>query len=360
MKEVAVDCILNIGQTKLTVDDLLANAQNKNIKLILSSKKEVEFKIGDKPFSGICDYMDNCNFVCSPNQEISDADLVKSTYSLNYAKTNYAAIVKRVRQLFRESFFYKREHLFNAIRINREYPDEHIYYALSRFVNNKSEALIDRYGRTGYLLNNGEYYLFQPTEITDEHSSIFDRSIPIEYKNLLLRMELPTQKDKPDDLENLVPAVKEIGDVVEFHDDYNKILHQIREHIEIMEIERVNGEPMDSGELDWYKHLGRIHRILVEVHNLPEETIKKYLVYHFLDTLSFEQRMVLIKNMPSDETKVDDIEDYIRKYFDEKTFVYNRLVGVLISNNNKLELYIMSRIANQIILKYLSRLIFFF
>jgi len=86
MKEVAVDCILNIGQTKLTVDDLLANAQNKNIKLMLASKKEVEFKIGDKPFSGICDYMDNCNFVCSPNQEIKPEEIVNSTYSLNYAK----------------------------------------------------------------------------------------------------------------------------------------------------------------------------------------------------------------------------------------------------------------------------------
>jgi len=41
-----------------------------------------------------------------------------------------------------------------------------------------------------------------------------------------------------------------------------------------MEIERVNEEPMDSGEANWYKHLGRIHRILVEVHNVPEETIK--------------------------------------------------------------------------------------
>jgi hypothetical protein len=342
MKEVAVDCILNIAQTKLTVDDLLANAQNKDIKLELSDKREVEFKIGDKPFSGICDYMDNCNFVCSPNQEISEADLVKSTYSLNYAKTNYAAIVKRIRQLFRESFFYKREHLFNAIRINREYPDEHIYYALSRFVDNKSEAIIDKYGRTGYLVNNGEYYLFQPIEITDEHSSIFERSIPIEYSNLLLKMELPMEKEKPGEPENIV--IQEKGDVVEFHDKYNKILNQIREHIEIMEIERVNREPMDSGEIDWYKHLGRVHKILVDVHKIPVEAIMKYLVYHFLDTLPFDDRMVLINDIyKSPDTKqLNDIETNIKSYFDEKMFIYNRLFGIVISNNNKLELYIKS------------------
>ena len=347
MKEVAVDCILNIGQTKLTVDDLLANAQNKNIKLLLSSKKEVEFKVGDKPFSGTCDYMDNCNFVCSPNQEIGEADLVKSTYSLNYAKTNYAAIVKRIRQLFREQFFYKREHLYNSIRINREYPDEHIDYALSRFIDNKSEAIIDRYGRTGYLVNNGEFYLFQPVEISDEHSSIFDRSIPIEYKNQLLKMELPKEKEKEVELIQKTAVKDEGGEEgqgveVDFHEGYNKILHKIREHLEIIEEEKENTEPMDSGEMDWYKHLGRIHKILVEIHKIPEELLTKYTIYHFLDTLSFEERMVLIKEIfkSNESDKLDFIETNIKSYFDAKKFTYNGLVGIVIANSNKIELYV--------------------
>jgi len=66
------------------------------------------------------------------------------------------------------------------------------------------------------------------------------------------------------------------------------------------------------------------------------------MIYHFLDMLPFEKRMVLVKNIysTSNEKKLDDIENIVKGYFDLKVFLYNQSMGILMSNNNKLELYV--------------------
>ena len=39
------------------------------------------------------------------------------------------------------------------------------------------------YNRIGKLINIGDLYLFQPIEINNEKISMFDRIVPIDYKN---------------------------------------------------------------------------------------------------------------------------------------------------------------------------------
>ena len=71
---------------------------------------------------------------------------------------------------------------------------EHIYYALTQFIMNHNIELIDKHGQTGYLVNNGLYYAFQPSEINDSHASIYERTTPVMYKNESLVLELPKTK----------------------------------------------------------------------------------------------------------------------------------------------------------------------
>jgi len=142
LKEVATDCILNIGQTNFTVEKLLELAENQNIQINLSSKKTIDYKIGDKPFTDICDYMENCSFTCSPTATISESDIVKDTYNDDYVKMNYPVILKRIRQVFREQTFYKKDMLINLINVLKEYPKEQIYYTLTQLIDNKNEYLL--------------------------------------------------------------------------------------------------------------------------------------------------------------------------------------------------------------------------
>jgi hypothetical protein len=208
LKTIAVDCILNLGQTNFSVQKLLSNAANQNITIKLSRYgQEIPFQIGDRPFSEMCDYMKNCEFVCSPMETITTPR--KENYNNTFAQTNQDRIIKRIRELFREKMpaiegsipylnhaYYEREHLINAITIVKQYPIEQIYSALSVLINNKNEYLIDAYGRTGRLIDKYDantdtaFYVFQPIEITDENASIYERTAPIEHKRNNITLEI--------------------------------------------------------------------------------------------------------------------------------------------------------------------------
>jgi hypothetical protein len=354
MKEVAVDCLLNISQTGLTVEKLLENAQNKNIKIQLSSKpEEIEFKVGDKPYTDICDYKESCNFVCSPNVEIKDTDVTKNTYTIDYAKTNYAAIVKRIRQLFREQFFYSRKELIESINILRKYPDEQIDYVLTRFIDNQNEAIIDKYGRTGFLINNDNMYVFQPVEITDERSSLFDRSVPIDFKNTYLTIAVdPEKKEKEKEMKKEKEALQISLEKVDAEEkiqntEYDKIIEKIDECFLVIEREKENARlknPILEDENDWYIHLGRVYEILrnESIHHIPEVSLKKYIYYHFLDTSSFEDRKKIIDHiyLGSRSHELNEKDALVKSYFDEKIIERNGIRGIVLAVENKTLLFI--------------------
>jgi hypothetical protein len=349
MKEVAVDCILNISQTNLTVDKLLENIGNQKIQIQLSSNPTaIDYKVGDKPFTDICDYKDNCNFVCSPNIEINDADVTKNTYNTGYLKTNYSAIVKRIRELFREQNFFNREQLIASINILRKYPDEQIDYVLSIFVDNNNESIVDKYGRSGYLINNDNNYVFQPIEITDERSSLFDRTIPIDNKPNLLEMEIDTNKQKKQPLEQ-IGEKSIIENNNDLSDKYENIIDELKQQIVVVETEKENASnkiKLIEDENDWYVHCGRVYAILINenIHNVPIESVNKYIIYHFLDTLSSEQRMVIVHYLyrPDVESMkpLDDNETIIKGYFDNKIIERNDMRGIVLELDKKTLLFI--------------------
>ena len=61
--------------------------------------------------------------------------------------------------------------------------------ALTQLINDRSEFLVDKYKRLGHLINIADLYLFQPIELTDKQSTIFDRSVPLDYKRDYLFLE---------------------------------------------------------------------------------------------------------------------------------------------------------------------------
>jgi len=328
LKEIAVDCILNIGQTNFTVEKLASLAENRNIKIQLSSMggKEIDFQVGDKPFTQICDYMDNCAFTCSPNATIVESDIIQNTYNDDFLKMNYTGIVKRIRQLFKEHTIYPREQLINAINITKTYPTSHIDYALSRFIDNKNEYIIDRWGRTGYLINRGTYYAFQPLEITDETISIFERELPVDIKREYTEIELPKEKG-PLLLEEEVGVEalekeKETEEIV--NRKYNEILNQLKgvmATVEKWRQKKRDGDRISSGESDWYMNIGYVFDTIMENHNIPEEDMKEFIYYHFLDTLRFDEKMTIIKYLYSMRNGGDittSYDDLMRTYFKEK------------------------------------------
>jgi hypothetical protein len=346
LKEIAIDCILNYGQTSFTIDNLNALAENQDIKLQLSSNQEIDYKIGDKEGSSLCDYM-NCDFVCSPNTKINDEDINQNTYGEHYVKMNYSSIAKRIRDLFKEQIFYKREPLINAIQIVKKYPIEQIDYVLSRFVENKNNYVVDKYGRNGYLINTDDNYGFQPVEISDEQSSIYERTVPINYKPSDLSMELPIEKEnftKPEGkVLNVVLKSSLKHDKLE--KNYDVLLNKLKTELDKINVEKENHAKnviMETAESDWYKHLGYVYMELENNINIPVENIQKYAIYHWLDSIQLDDKLVILHHLYKVEpyTSGSPIEHIIKTYFDEKILTHNNEKAIALSGDNHIELYI--------------------
>ena len=86
-------------------------------------------------------------------------------------------IIMKIKDAFKEHYFYTKENLVKEINVNRTYPIIQINAALTQLINDKSEFLTDEYGRLGHLINIDRYYLFQPVEIENNNNNCFIISV---------------------------------------------------------------------------------------------------------------------------------------------------------------------------------------
>ena len=198
LKQSSVDCILNHGQTNFTEE-----AFNKTINIKLANGELRPYKLGDKPYSALCDYMESCSYDCQPTKVVDKINLY--SYDETFILLNNEKIIQKVKALFKERYVYKKERLIASINLIRAYPLMQIYSALNQMIVDKNEFITDKYSRTGNLINIGEYYMFQPSEIKAHNISTFERNKPIDYKRskLLIKIDepkeiIPLQKIKKD------------------------------------------------------------------------------------------------------------------------------------------------------------------
>jgi hypothetical protein len=315
MKENAVDCQLNIGQTNFTEAKLLENAANQNIQIRLSSGKTVPFTIGDKPRTEVCDYMADCGFTCAGKEPIAGKPIDRTTYDENFIKNNSVVIMKKIRDLFLERTVYKRNHLITAINFVKKYPIEHVYYALTRFINNKHEILIDKYGRTGHMVSRGEFYAFQPSEVLDETISTFERSVPVDYKPVSLRLELPKEIKTPVEAD-----MKEVFEEISKEQPssvraYKVILEDLKTNVRELTKENVT---IKASENNWFKHAAKVRSELLTTHELSSDDINRYVISHFLDTLPMVDKLEIVSYLYSPPVEpLNGYETILKEYFDE-------------------------------------------
>jgi hypothetical protein len=333
LKESAVDCLLNIGQNNFTIDKLASISANKNIKLNLSTNKTIDYKIGDKPFTDICDYMEDCSFKCNKRHDSLKVNKPKQElYSENYLQSNNQHIMKRIRELYRDErngkHFFNLTEIIESINITKQYPISQIYSALTIFINNQNEYLIDKYGRRGNLINKGDIYAFQPVEINDENITIFERKVPIDFKRTKVTMEIPKEFSQQDEVQE-----EEI--------DYETILRQIRKNVEIASTEH----EITQGDQNWYKHASLVSNHLQLIHGISFEKYIDYIIYHNVDMLMPNEKLKLISYTYSqirNENEISDIEKVIKNYFDSEIVTYRNKSGILLVNQKDWELYIQS------------------
>jgi hypothetical protein len=367
LKEVAVDCVLNIGQTRLTAENLMKVEENKHIKQQLGSEgRIIEFRVGDKPFTEVCDYMDTCEYSCRVNKEVDMDNLNYALYNTDYAKMNIQHIATRIKQLFKEKYVYTRENIVSIINYQKNYPIDEIFFTLKYFLD-QQDTLVDQYGRLGYLVNRSNYYLFQPIELTNETAMMNERMIPVEYKRKQLEMEIPdvfmedykqiNLDDDDMDFNNKPQNTVKVNMSKTAKDIINAIFKQFK--VAVTPVKEISAK-----DKDWFKHCSTVYEHLKLVHNINEKDLKKYIVYHAVDILKEEDKIILLNElysenilrsisgnndwifslMSEEETKDElyfAVVTNIQAYFDSKIRVLdNGKMGVFISGDSNISLYV--------------------
>ena len=343
LKQTSVDCIINHDQNNFNFDNFKNIEENRAVTQILSTGLVIhDFEIGDVPNSANCDYMDNCEYDCLPDSEIDESKMKFDTYNETFMLINSDKIIQKIKTLMRMRFFYKKKDLFHYLNTPKKYPTAQIYAALTQMITDNTEYIVDRYGRTGYLINIGDYYLFQPSELNNNNISIYDRSVPLDFKHNMIEFKINQELN----------AEKPINDNF---DDFNAKIRENKGKA-ILETMRSNynvartSTSVERGEENWYKHCGSVIQKMSS-QGIPIDLLHDFLIEHIIESLMYDEKIELLNylninsNSCLQEEKMDLFIIKIKKYFCDKIMQSNRITAIILfdgpSRKDNIKIYVL-------------------
>jgi len=304
LKETAVDCLLN--RRALDFSEKLVN---KVVVQKLASGGEIEYRIGDRENSAICDY-GPCAYVCKGGPQ-PQGELGKDTYNETFIVMNLDKILQRIRSLFREQYIYHKQQLVAAIAGVKQYPLDQIYTALTYLIDDKNEYLVDMLGRTGRLENVGDYYMFQPIELADKHIARLEREQPLAVKRSHLSFRLPEK----------LPVSQAPGASAGYRSASEIMRFLAREQVKLTTPAAIAPEAKE----DWSAAAAWAIRSLVTYDKWSEAQLVQHAIFHLIDVLRFPEKKVLLSVSGDSE-----LHEIVRRFF-QATMVSvggDRLVAV--------------------------------
>ena len=219
IKEAAFDCPLLLNGNKFPEE--ISKYKN------CVEPTEENVKKGKLTCPAICDFQ-TCNFKCDNNkldkyyknnnyEDLNIKELDYGTYNDTLAKSEIDDIKQKVKDLYRFKHVYNYNQLLSIIKKSFKPHQENLFdqYYLDKALdelmpktendyNNFKDTIYDKYNKTGYLIQRGRYYIFQPFDDNEDiplyYREIYeisaDNNIPI--KNYI-KQKYGTVKDKQDD-----------------------------------------------------------------------------------------------------------------------------------------------------------------
>ena len=341
LKETAVDCIINHEQTNFTQKEISAVMKESITQELSNNIVLKDFKVGDAPFSPACDYMAQCNYDCRPDKEIDEDNLNEDTYNENFILMNSEKILQRIRMLMKENYFYKKDVLLKAIRTPKEYPYIQIFSALTQLIEDENEFITDKYERNGRLINIGEYYLFQPIELRDKNVSIFDRSVPIDYKHNMINFEIKQDIVKPViDKRNIDKVI--IDEERELFPEGERLLDEMKVNFDITREFSKKSAKVPRGDDNWYKHCGIVMKKMTTDYPESKHLLLQFLIDHIIETLLFNEKVEIMNYLYSlDNIKKDTFEWYAKEYFVTNSITTKKFTAFILYKLNKRSIMIL-------------------
>ena len=323
MKETAVDCIVHHDQTNFT-QEKMAEIMKKPVTQVLSNGEVIkDFKVGDVPFTPACDYMATCDYKCNPDKVITESNTDSSTYGESFMNMNNDKIIQKVKMLMKERFFYLKKDLIAFIQIPKAYSLIQIYSSLTQMIE-ENEIITDRYGRSGYLVNIGEYYFFQPLELVDHHISVFDRSVPIDYKHQMIRFDLKElekgDKGEKRETKRMEEEMSDNESVVSISKKETSLLdrfHQSFEYVQRVMEDPSIGKKKDENVDHWIQSASLLMIVLNKEFHISLEKLNEYIMDHMIEILLLPEKLELLNTIYLYKKNVErnSVEWYVKNYF---------------------------------------------
>ena len=317
LKEVSVDCLLNIGQNNFTREIM-----NQKVKQELSNKNLIDYEVGDKPYTAICDYMSKCSYTCNPNKEIKDEDVILDTFNESFILMNTDKIIYKIKKLMKDRFFYTKNEIINLLNMNKSYPLVQINAALTQLVSDESEYISDKFGRLGKLINIDDLYVYQPIELNNKNTSIYDKSTPIEYKRINVNFKLPEKI-----VENIYEPPK-ITVNVEINEEVKKLINEITKKYNTA----LQENTLQKKEENWYVYCSFVIKRLAN-QGVSMIVLKNMLINHILDEIMFDKMIILLNYLYNNTN--NEFEENLKNVIESKILTNKKTSGIILQNKDK-------------------------
>lgn len=184
LKQNAIDCNLNKEGNFYTTKNW-----GEDVNVITSRGVKKVVKIHDKPYSRICHYQKNCQFKCIPDlNKLKDDEIDRKSYSLKFFQDDIKEIIYFITKMYQYDIVYTLDDIVDYVRQKIDFVDINaLYKALDNLVKNKI-IFKDELGRQGYLVYQGDYYLFQPKNLDYEKTIFEHRRLPLTVKTNMVDM----------------------------------------------------------------------------------------------------------------------------------------------------------------------------
>ena len=198
------------------------------------------------------------------------------------------------------------------------------------------------FSRTGRLINIGDYYLFQPLELTTKTISVFDRSVPIPFKhskiNINLNEEFKTLFEKKEG--DILPLLKEKGEIKEeIFSQGNSLLEDIKQKYEII-LAFSTTEKVEKRDESWEKHCGMVIKKIHEEEGISISLLYRFILHHFIESLVWKDKLELMNYIFSISTQ-NEVEIRIKEYFDTHIILFSKKTGYILFDGKEILYYVL-------------------
>ena len=326
LKSVSIDCILNYEQTNFS------QFLDQVIPIKLSTGEKIKINIKDKPYSAICDYSDSCTYKCV-NSVQNEEPINTSSYSISHLVNH--SIVDKIKKLFIKRNYYKVKEI-KQILISRTVREENVDYALE-YLLNTHQTVVDIQMRKGSLVSVDNIIFFKPVQLNKELTSLYNMKRPLkEIIDSLKFIGRRQDKTIEDDIQESISqknnsskklSMKEIiakkkeerlRKTAMKSEKIGKILKIIEVKLNVIDFEKEM--PQVETDDNFYTSLRKI----VDIYNesikdivLDNGILRIMMVQHILETLDFEEELLLVEYLIVNKNKLSDFEIDLYKYYEQ-------------------------------------------